>query len=307
MKRIAGLAAGAVAVLAAAGLTGCGASDSGAGDGPVAVATTTMLGSVLDQITECAGAESATLMPPGADPHEFAPSSAQVAEMAHAELVVANGLGLEGGLSDALANVAADGVQLYEAAPDLDPLPLDAEHDHGRLDPHVWLDVARMATAARKIGGKLTEVTGEDFYTACGREVAEDLTGTDGEIRQILGEVPADQRVIVTDHMAFGYFAQAYDFEVAGTVVPGGSTEGQPSSAELAELVGVLDAEGVNAIFSNTATNSQLVDAVAAETGRAVSVVSLHVGSVGPAGSDADTYQGMMIANARSVADALGS
>jgi zinc/manganese transport system substrate-binding protein len=111
--------------------------------------------------------------------------------------------------------------------------------------------------------------------------------------------------VMVTDHDAFGYLADAYDFEVAGVVIPGGSTLAEPSSAELAELVETIQAEGVPAIFSNTADSSALVDAVAAEAGTQVEVVELFVGSLGPDGSGADTYTGMVTTNAQLIADAL--
>lgn len=323
-------------------LSACG-SGGGAepGDDPVASATSSTLGSVLGQITECAGTSSTSLMGPGDDPHTFQPSSAQVAELAGTELVIANGLGLEGGLESALANAAEDGATVLEVAPEVDPIPWGGEahehgeeghdhaeeghdhaheedsaapggeadphagHDHGSEDPHFWLDANRMATAAHIIGEALTEQTGEAQYTECGEKVEQELTDTDAEVREILADIPAEKRVLITDHEAFGYFAAAYDFEVAGVVVPGGSTDAEPSSAELAELTSVIEDTGVPVIFSNTAASTPLIDAVAAEVGTDVSVVELHVGSVGPADSAAATYQGMMVDNATKIAEAL--
>lgn len=308
--------------LALMALAGCGAG-AGSSAGPsssgevVAVATTTPLGSVLAQITECAGAESATLMSPGQDPHDFAPSSTQLAQLVSTKLIVANGLGLEGGFSDALENARADGAVLYEVAPQVDPLEFGGGHDdassdghnggsgHGSQDPHFWLDVSRMASAAAKIGAKLSDVTGDEAYTSCGAQVADDLRETEVTIRDILSVVPPDARSIVTDHDALGYFAAAYDFDVVAVVVPGGSTQAKPSSADLAALVRVIQDEKVPAIFSNVAVSAQLVDAVAAESGRGVAVVPLYVGSLGPVGSEAATYQGMMRFNATAIADAL--
>ena len=114
-------------------LSACG-SGGGAepGDDPVAIATSSTLGSVLGQITECAGTSSTSLMGPGDDPHTFQPSSAQVAELAGTELVIANGLGLEGGLESALANAAEDGATVLEVATEVDPIPWGGEaHEHG--------------------------------------------------------------------------------------------------------------------------------------------------------------------------------
>lgn len=311
----------ALAIALAGGLllTACGSGAQPSGpsaEAPVAIATTTMLGSVLGEITSCAGATSATLMPAGADPHTFAVSSDQVAAMVKAKLVFANGLGLEEGLASALANVAADGGTVYEIAPNVDPLPLtEAGHDHAgesadahaddALDPHVWLDVARMATAAALMGDELTRATGEEKFTECAATVASGLRATDADVRATLDAVPAERRVLVTDHHSFGYFAAAYGFEVAGVVIPGGSTDAEPSSADLAALVEVIRRENSPAIFSNTAVNSALVDAVAREAGTDIKVVPLYVGSVGPVGSGAETYATMMTTNARLIADAL--
>ncbi|WP_282007014.1 metal ABC transporter substrate-binding protein [Propioniciclava sinopodophylli] len=291
---------------------------------PVAIATTSQLGSILGDITQCAGTTSATLMGPGDDPHDFALSSRDVAALTRAKLIVASGLGLEPGIQRALAGATADGATLFEVAPLLDPLKYgDAgperggehaeeegqagqeAHEEGEFDPHVHMDAGRMAKAAGLMGGELTKLTGESKYTDCGQQVQTQLEATDVEVRTILSAVPAEKRVLITDHDAYSYFADAYGFEVAGVVIPGGSTDAEPSSAELADLVKVVQQEGVGAIFSNNTVNPRLVEAVAAEAGSRVKVVQLFEGSVGPEGSGAETYAGMMLADARLVADAL--
>lgn len=336
------LSAATVLVSAGLVLAACGtgastddsASTSPSGEPGSVVATTTVLGDVVGRVAECAGGTSTTLMPVGADPHDFSPSSEQVARMVNADLVVANGLGLEEGLSDALASAAGDGATVLEVAEEVDPLPFGqdhSDHDHGdsddqdeadddhshddgddhghgggdTLDPHFWHDVSRMATAAELIGQQLAQSTGDDAYVACGTQVGDELRGTDAEVRNILASVPAERRVLVTDHDAFGYFADSYDFEIAGVVIPGGATLAEPSSRELAALVDVIVEKRVPAIFANIEAPSTLIDAVADESGSQVEVVPLYVGSVGPEGSDAQTYADMMLTNAQRVADAL--
>lgn len=315
-------AVGAVGLTAGA-LTGCGATagdradDDGTAAGPSIVATTTVLGDVTAQVAGCAGLGVRTLMPVGADPHDFAPSSADVRDLVQADLVVANGLGLEEGLSAALESAAADGARVLEVAPLLDPIPMadthehadegtghEDAHEHGSLDPHVWLDAGRMADAARLIAAELVDVTGDDSLTACGEQVAGALESVDDDVRETLATVPTERRVLISDHAAFGYFAEAYDVTIPGVVVPGGSTLAEPSSAELEALVDVIRASGVHAIFANTADSTDLVDALAGEVGH-VGVVELYVGSLGPEGSGAETYAGMMTTNARLVAQAL--
>ncbi len=299
-------AAGAAAV--ALGLAGCAATGGSAASESTAglvsvVASTTILGSVAGQVVACGGGQVQTLMPVGADPHDYSPSSSDVAAMVEASLVVTNGLGLEEGLTSALATAKEDGATVLEVGPALDPQPLAGAA--GSADPHVWLDVSRMATAATLIGDELATVTGDASYTDCGAQVSATLMGTDAEVRTILEAVPASSRILVTDHDSFGYFSRAYDFTVAGVVIPGGSTLAQPSSSELAALADTVRKAGVPAIFANTANPTALVDALARESGTQVSVVELYVGSLGPVGSGADTYEGMMLTDAQRIADAL--
>lgn len=312
------------AVAGAVMLSACSSSGdpqsgtSAAGQGVSVVATTTFWGDLTSQIVQCAGSGSvSTLMPVGADPHDYSASSKDIAAMAAADLVVANGLGLEEGLSDALAAAERDGADLFEVAPQLDPEPFagdphaddhdEAEHaeeGHSGDDPHVWLDVARMAAAAGLIGDRLSDATGDDGFARCAVQLATELTGLDNELAATLAGVPADRRVLVTDHDALGYFARAYGFDIAGVVIPGGSTLAQPSSAELAALTETVRAAGVPAVFANTANPQALVDALAAEVG-AVKVVELFIGSLGAQGSGAETYQAMMRTNATRIAEAL--
>lgn len=306
--RLALLAAGTLAL----GLTACSSSPTVTGPVDV-VATTTVLGDVTEQIVSCGGGDVTVLMPIGTDPHEFTPSSEQVAQLVRANLVVANGLGLEEGLAQALESAESDGARVLTIADKVDPIEFGGHddhaegdgHDHGSQDPHFWMDMNRMADAAQIIGDELAETTGDAAYAECGTQVADDIRAAETEVRTLLEGVPADRRILVTDHDALGYLADAYGYEVVGTVIPGGSTLGQPSSADLADLVATMRAEGVTTIFSGVGNPAAVADAVAAELGDDVQVVSLYEGSVGEPGSGAETYIGMMKANASAIASAL--
>ena len=318
------LVAAASLLAACSGESSSDASEESTGPGSsTIVATTTILGSVAGDIVACAdpAATVTTLMPVGADPHDFAPSSQQVAQIVQADLVIANGLGLEAGLDDALDNARSDGATVLEIAELVDPIPFgehaddhsddhadeaatEDEHEHGSEDPHVWFDMTRMATAAELIGAQLA-TTGGTAYAECGTEVAERIRAAEAEVRATLESVSADRRILVTDHDALGYLADAYGYEIAGTVIPSGTTLAEPSSADLAELVSVIVTEDVPAIFANSAEPSTLAEAVAAETGRDVQVVSLYVGSLGEPGSGAEDYLSMMATDANLIATAL--
>jgi zinc/manganese transport system substrate-binding protein len=285
-------------------------SDAAAGTASVVV-TTTMLGDVTKDIVICGGGTVEVLMPNGADPHDFSASSDQVASMINADLVVANGLGFEAGLIDSMANATSDGANVFEVAPLLNPIEFGgASHSeegdvHGSLDPHFYFDMNRMATAAELIGAELTTVTGDAAYTTCAATTATQIRAAESDVRATLESVPADKRILVTDHDALGYLADVYGYEIAGTVIPAGTTLAEPSSADLAALVATIEAEGVTAIFANTSAPTSLAEAVAAESGSNITVTPLYVESLGEPGSPAATYIDMMRANAQLIAEGL--
>jgi zinc/manganese transport system substrate-binding protein len=287
-------------LVAAALLTGCSSSQATA---PTVVATTTILGDITQQITACAGGTSVTLMPNGTDPHDFAASSQQIALMDDAELVVANGLGLEAGLTDALASASADGAHVLEVGPHLNPLPFNGSTT--TPDPHVWFDMERMAAAAELIGSTLADTTAHSDYRECGQQVADRIRAADTQVSAVLESVPEGKRVLITDHDAFGYLAARYGYRIAGSVVPSSSTLAEPSSADLAALAAEVRRQGVPAIFSNVGQPGALASAVASEAGTHVTVVPLYVESLGAPGTSADSYIGMMMYDATAIADAL--
>lgn len=291
-------------------LTACSSSPTTTGPVEV-VATTTVLGDITEQIVTCGGGSVTVLMPVGTDPHEFTPSSDQVAQMVRSTLVVVNGLGLEEGLQQSLEAAESDGARVLTIADKVDPIEFGGHsdeadgHDHGSEDPHIWMDMNRMASAAAIIGEELAGVSGDDAYVECGTKVADEIRSAESEVRALLEAVPADKRILVTDHDALGYLADAYGYEVVGTVIPGGSTLGAPSSADLADLVATMRAENVTTIFSGVGNPAAVADAVAAELGDDIEVVALYEGSVGEPGSGAETYIEMMKANASLISSAL--
>lgn len=283
------------------------------------VATTTQMGSLVEQVTECAGGETQVLMSAGDDPHQFEASSAQIADMITADLVVTNGLGLESSMQRSIDNAVTDGAEVFQVAPELDPLPVsqdhhhhhgdddhgDHDHDHeaGDYDAHVWLDVSRMADGAALLGEEIASVTGDDAYVSCGIEIADKLRDVDAEIEQTLSEI--DTPRLVTDHAAYNYFADRYRVEISGVVVPGGSTDAEPSSQDLAELAALLNDEQADALVTSKANTNRLITALADETDGAVPIVELYESALGEPGSEAETYQDAMLYNANAIADAV--
>lgn len=285
-----------------------------AGSGPHVVATTTIVGDVVAQVVEDAGRVD-VLMAPGQDPHGFSPSAQQAGLLREADLVVANGLQLEESLLDVLEDAEADGVEVLHVAEHVDPLAFgeteeehDDGHDHGGEDPHIWFDPMRMAEAARVISTAVAEVDGatdDEDWQERGEEVALTLEALHEEVVGILEVVPDDCRQLVTNHDALGYFAARYDFEVVATVLPGTSTDVDPSAREFGELVELLGESRVPAIFAENTQSTRLADALAEEVGRDIEVVGLFTDALGEPGSGAESYEGLITTDAHLVADAL--
>ena len=285
------------------------------------VATTTILGDVVSNLVGDDGRVE-TIMPIGADPHDFEASAQQAALIREADLVIANGLGLEEGLVDLIASAEGEGANVLELAPLLDPLPFAGDHghdedgdeaaepedDHGDDDPHFWQDPVRMAEAVRLIAQRLAELQianpARDWSQRAETYAAE-IMDAHAANESVLATVPIERRKLVTNHEAFGYFADRYRFEVIAVVVPGGSTLAAPSAGDLADLVEEMKHEGMRAIFAENTNPTALAEAVAAELDEQVTVVQLYTDSLGEAGSAASTYIGLITENARLVTEAL--
>jgi ABC-type Zn uptake system ZnuABC Zn-binding protein ZnuA len=128
-----------------------------------------------------------------------------------------------------------------------------------------------------------------------------DIQSLDRSIARCFKAIPAGQRKLVTDHDALGYFANRYDIEVVGAVIPALTTEAQPSAGDLAELERTIQKENVQAVFPENAYSPNLADAVARDTG-ASTEYSLYGDSLGPEDSPAATWITMMQENANSMA-----
>ena len=182
-------------------------------------------------------------------------------------------------------------------------------HEEGGADPHFFTDPVRMADAVEGISAFLIEtvdgIDAEAVQTNADAYIAE-LADLDEEVADILSGLSDEQRVLVTNHEVFGYFADQYDFEVVGTVIPSGSTVDGTSGGDLAELAEEIEEEGVPAIFSDVSASDQLIAALAGEVGD-VQVVELFTESLGDAGSEGATYIDMVRTNAIRIAAALSA
>ncbi len=179
-------------------------------------------------------------------------------------------------------------------------------HMHGSLDPHFWFDPERVIIAVQEIAEQLSaiEPASEDYFNANRDDYIAKLEELDHWIEDTVAAVDDHDRIMVTSHDAFGYFAARYGFTVAGVIIPGGGTELEPSPQELAELVHQVEDSGATVVFSEVQISDRLASTLAQEAGIRL-VGGLHAGTLGGDGSGAENYLDFMRLNVGIIVGAL--
>ncbi len=284
------------------GLLGAPAVAAGGEAPPLVVATISIL---ADFVRAVAGArlDVVSIVHVGGDPHTYEPVPSDARRIADADLVVRNGLGLERWLDRLIeANATA---RVVTATAGLEPL-FPAEGDYREHpDPHLWMDPVLAIGYVRNVEAALSErypLHSAEFARNAQAYTAQ-LEDLDRDIARELAAIPPERRKLVTTHDAFRYFGRRYAVEVVATIW-GISTEREPSAREVRAIVDGIREHGVRSVFVETTVNPALMLRIAEETGIHVGA-PLYGDSVGAPGSGAETYLGMMRANASAVAAGL--
>lgn len=284
----------------------CSGDDNGPSDGdrPKVVATTAVIGALTREV---AGdlVDVRVLASAGVDPHDYELTANDQKDIDRALLILRNGLGFDDYLDQASSSGAnRDKVVLVTSGIE----PLDAEDDalDGDGDPHVWHDPARVKLMVQNIAEALAEndPTNAEAYRANATAYAAVLDDTDREIREIIDTIPPANRKIVTVHAGFAYFIDRYGLEFIGSVIPATTTAAEPSARDLAALQDTIRAEGVKAIFAEASADSRIARQLADDAGVPL-VDDLYGDSLGDEGTAEATVHGMLLANARTIAEAL--
>ena len=179
-------------------------------------------------------------------------------------------------------------------------------HAHGEHDPHFWFDPPRVQSAVNEIAARLSELdpAGADYYVSNGAAYIRELGELHSWIEEQVATVPEDNRLLITSHDSFQYFAARYGFEVVGAIMPSVTTEAEPTAQDLAELVETIEHEGAKVIFGENIHSNRLAQRIAEETGAEV-VGSLYTGSLGEPGGEAGNYIDYMRFNVNTIVEAL--
>ncbi len=298
-----GLLLVALGLLSLVGLA-CADTSQTTGTGINVVATTTQIGALTRAV---AGDQVrlTVLLPAGADAHDFEPDPQDVRKVHEARLVLRNGIGLDDWMTRTIKNaggsarvvVVTDGIAVQKSA---------SGDEAGEADPHVWHDPTNAAVMVDNIAEALSEADPSHAATFGDNAKAyrARLADVDNQIRALIDEIPQEDRKVVTNHDAFGYFFARYGLQFVGAVFPTSSREGQVSAKELAALTDLIKAEGVKAVFAEEEVDPKVARELARDAGVRI-VTGLYADSLGPPGSGADTVDGMLLANARKFSEAL--
>ena len=287
-----------ICVAAALPLLGCRSSDDG-GEAKV-VATTTQVADIAQNV---AGDEDEVhgILTPNADPHDYEPRPSDAAAIAGAELVITSGGEADEWVDELIESSGTD-AQVIDL---LDIVPI-VRSEGGDADPHWWQDPRNAVAATEAIRDELSGAVPEGaaaFEDNATAYIA-DIQSTDRAIAECMDPLPDSARKLVTSHDSLGYFADRYDIEVVGAAVPALSTQAQPSSGETADLVALIQEEGVRAVFPESGLSGDLETAIAGEAGVTVGG-ELYADALGEEGTAGDTYLGSLTANASALAAGL--
>ncbi|MAY85205.1 MAG: manganese transporter [Pseudooceanicola sp.] len=282
-----------------------------AGQEPLNVVATT--GMIADAARVVGGdlVEVRGLMGPGVDPHSYRQTRTDIVAMTRADLVLWHGLYLEAQMQSFFHDLA----RRRAVVPVADALPkseLRAHDDYkDKYDPHVWMSPRLWQQVVRSVQAALTDTRPESaatFAANADAHVAE-LARLDAYASDALARIPAERRVLVTAHDAFGYFGAAYDMEVLG--LQGISTESEAGLNRIAELVDTLVDRDIGAVFVETSVSDRNMRALiegAAAQGHMVRIGGeLYSDAMGAPGTYEGTYIGMLDHNVTVIARALGS
>jgi ABC-type Zn uptake system ZnuABC Zn-binding protein ZnuA len=298
-RRVALLAA-CLAVLVAAGCAGPGSGGGTEGEGLRVVATTTQ---VADLAANVGGdrVRVTSLLRPGIDAHDYEPSPADIDALAHADLVLQNGVGLEEWLGDTIESSGFDGPVVDTSQ------GVRLRQVGGEADPHIWQDPRNAQVMAANIerGLAAADPAGAAAFTANLAAYTRELRALDAEVGRQVASLA--NRKVVTNHDAFGYYLDRYGLELVGSVIPSFDSSAELSGRDIRDLVAKIEATRVKAVFSETSLPPRAAETIGREAGVKVVVGedALYGDALGPAGSDGDTYLKMIRHNTATIVSNL--
>ena len=248
------------------------------------VVTYSILGSIVKELVGDKATVSVSV-PNGLDPHEWEPSARDIEAINKADLIVENGLGLEGGMEKTLQAARDSGVKLFTASDYIvvrhvgpgEGIPSgDPDQVIGAADPHLWMDPIAMKSVVEGLASELLKDLNLDVSSQA-LDLENRLDSLNKEVADTVAVIPQENRNLVTGHESMGYFAQRYGFKLVGVIIPSLSTQAEVSAEDLAALKKAIEDNHVKAIFTELGTSPAVAKAIGDETGVKVVELTTHV------------------------------
>jgi manganese/zinc/iron transport system substrate-binding protein len=264
------------------------------------VVTTGMLGDAVKNITGDS-ADVFVLMGPGVDPHLYKPTPRDVDKLAEADIIIYNGLHLEGKMGEILEKISRKKkvIAISMGISKEKLIGLNEDNEKEKIyDPHIWFDVNLWREGVLYLGKKLAEADSINkmYFLENSKEYSDKLKELDEWTREQISQIPEERRVLITAHDAFSYFGKAYDIEVIG--LQGISTVAEPGLKDITNLTDLLAARKIKAVFVESSVSGKAISAViygAREKGHQVNVGgTLFSDAMGDEGTEEGTYIGMV-------------
>ncbi|MEO8692637.1 MAG: metal ABC transporter substrate-binding protein [Acidimicrobiales bacterium] len=286
----------------------CGDSaGSSASAAPLRVVTTT---TVLTDFAHVIGGDRVSVhgvLKPNVDPHDYEPSAKDLDSMRKARVIVMNGVHLEPWFHDA-ASASGTKATVVDASAGIALRAADDNRESPEGDPHIWHDPrnAKRMVATMLAAFVAADPAGAQIYATNAAHYTADLDALDLDIAAQIGTL--QNKKLVTNHDAFGYYVDRYGLEFVGSIIPSFETSAEVSASELADLIDEVKTQGVKAIFAEAALPAKVAKTIADEAG--VKVVdgegALYGDGLGPSKSPGGTYLTMMRHNTTTIVDNLG-
>ena len=285
-----------------------GDGSSNPNDGLRIVATTGMIADTAARLVGDLGTVEG-LMGPGVDPHLYKAGESDVRTLTEADLVLYNGLYLEGKMGDILVKMARNRpvVAVSETVPESalrEPPELE-----GHYDPHLWFDVSLWIQTLDAMTEALIEIAPEHEATfrANADTTRQELEALDAWAQARIEELPPERRILITAHDAFGYFGDRYGMEVVG--IQGISTLAEAGLQDVERVVDLVVERRVPALFVESSVPKRTIEAVqaaCAARGHEVQIGGeLFSDAMGAPGTPEGTYEGMVRHNVDTIVDGL--
>jgi zinc/manganese transport system substrate-binding protein len=267
--------------------------------------------SILADFAQRVGGDRAavtSLVGPDSDAHIYEPTPKDVQKVAAADVIVVNGLGLEGWLGR-LREASGTKAVVAEASAGIAVMTREDDHgenghEHGARDPHAFQSIGNAIIYVENIAKAFCEAAPHDcdVFSANAAAYTRELTALDREVRGAVARIPAEKRRIITSHDAFGYFAREYG--ISFLAPEGVSTESEASAADVAKLIEQIKAQRASALFVENISDNRLIEQIARETGLRLSGV-LFSDALSGADGPAASYIEMMRHNVRTIVGAI--